>query len=228
MVWGRCPSSIDDLPDAGDRENEEDQEQYEEEAREELRDREGCARDAGEPEQAGHETDDEENQCELKHGALLVCVVARSVPPPRTPEKRTGYRAGLALRAQAGRRRGKLERKGQTMSDAVFSRSLTGWQRAYVLLAAQYIREIVLKAPGDTKARAIYEALLEVLEPTRRMARQYRERRSASAAAGSMWDARSGYDRRVTDRRAPATFLPERERRQNERRSGRDRREPGS
>jgi hypothetical protein len=102
--------------------------------------------------------------------------------------------------------------------------SLSGWQRARIVSAAEYVRDLARRAPGDDRARAVYEGLLEVLEPSRRMARQYRERHPASIM-GSMWDKRSGYDRRVTDRRqadgGPAVPA---ERRRAQRRSGLDRR----
>ena len=111
------------------------------------------------------------------------------------------------------------------MADSGAPRSLTGWQRAQVLSAAQYVRELALRAPGDERARAVYEGLLEVLEPTRRVARQYREQHEAAAVRGSMWDQRSGRDRRAADRRMmDATPPAGGERRGPQRRSGRDRR----
>ena len=58
------------------------------------------------------------------------------------------------------------------MSDAGVGRPLTGWQRAYVLAAAKYVREQALKTPDDEHARSVYAALLEVLEPARRARRQ--------------------------------------------------------
>ncbi len=70
------------------------------------------------------------------------------------------------------------------MADSGSTRPLTGWQRANVLAAAQYIRELLLKTPTDAKGRAIYDGLLEVLEPARRVARQQREMAEAAKAAG--------------------------------------------
>lgn len=109
------------------------------------------------------------------------------------------------------------------MNDSGGSR-LTGWQRVNVALAAEYLRELASRAPHDDRARAVYAALLEVLEPPRRVARLYRERRGAPEA-GSMWDQRSGRDRRAHERRAvQSTPAAGEERRRVQRRSGRDRR----
>ena len=110
------------------------------------------------------------------------------------------------------------------MSEPGNVRPLGGWQRAYIVSAAEYVRDLARKAPGDARARAVYEGLLEVLEPSRRMARQYRER-YLTTMAGSMWDQRSGRERRLADRRATdAGPAVEVERREAQRRSGGDRR----
>ena len=111
------------------------------------------------------------------------------------------------------------------MSDTEMVRPVIGWQRAHILSAAQYVRELALKSPGDQRARAVYQGLLEVLEPTRRVARAYHERREAPAIHGSMWEQRSGRDRRVSDRRTMDAPPPAGgDRRGAQRRSGRDRR----
>src|SRR5688572_29035311 len=110
------------------------------------------------------------------------------------------------------------------MSDPGSVRPLGGWQRAYIVSAAEYVRDLARKTPGDERARAVYEGLIEVLEPSRRMARQYRERHPTTIV-GSMWDQRSGRERRLADRRSthagPAVEI---ERREAQRRSGGDRR----
>jgi len=104
------------------------------------------------------------------------------------------------------------------------ARALTGWQRAQVLAAAQYLGELVLNSPANARARAAHEALLDVLEPARRVSRQSVDRR-APAGRGSMWDRRSGEERRVNDRRMTDTAPAHGgERRRAQRRSGRDRR----
>jgi hypothetical protein len=111
------------------------------------------------------------------------------------------------------------------MSDPGIVRPLTGWQRANVLAAAQYVRELLLKTPTDLKGRAVYEGLLEVLEPTRRVARQQREMAEAAKAAARVRELRSGRERRTADRRKVNQGAPKSgERRRAERRSGRDRR----
>jgi hypothetical protein len=111
------------------------------------------------------------------------------------------------------------------MADSGILRPLTGWQRANVLAAAQYVRELLLKTPGDLKGRAVYDGLLEVLEPARRVARQQREMAEAAKAAVRIRELRSGRERRGSDRRKMNLGPPgEQERRRGERRTGRDRR----
>jgi hypothetical protein len=113
------------------------------------------------------------------------------------------------------------------MGDTGIMRPLAGWQRANVLAAAQYVRELLLKTPNDTRGRAVYDGLLEVLEPTRRLARQQREMAQAAKAAVPIREMRSGRERRMTDRRKVNLPPPGgQERRKAERRSGRDRRRP--
>jgi hypothetical protein len=102
---------------------------------------------------------------------------------------------------------------------------MSGWQRANVLAAAQYLREVVSRSPGDTKAQAVYQGLLEVLEPARRTLRQQRELSEVARSTVTMRERRSGTERRRADRRrvnlGSTTSV---ERRKVERRSGRDRR----
>ena len=102
---------------------------------------------------------------------------------------------------------------------------MSGWQRANVLAAAQYLREIVSRSPGDAKAAAVYQGLLEVLEPARRAIRQQRELSEAARSSVMMRENRTGAERRRLDRRRVNLGPPAGvERRKNERRSGRDRR----
>jgi hypothetical protein len=113
------------------------------------------------------------------------------------------------------------------MSESGRTKILTGWQRAYVLAAAKYVREQALKSPGDDHARSVYAALLEVLEPSRRVRRQHREHGSA-AGRGSMWERRSGGERRAAERRKSVSAAPiGADRRMRDRRGARDRRERG-
>jgi hypothetical protein len=102
---------------------------------------------------------------------------------------------------------------------------MSGWQRANVLAAAQYLREIVSRSPGDTKAQAVYQGLLEVLEPARRAIRQQRELSEAARSSVMLREKRTGVERRRSDRRRVNLGPPGgAERRKTDRRSGRDRR----
>jgi len=102
---------------------------------------------------------------------------------------------------------------------------MAGWQRANVLAAAQYLRDIVSRTPGDVKAQAVYQGLLEVLEPARRAIRQQRELSEAARSSGTLREKRAGSERRRNERRRVNLGPPGGvERRRNDRRTGRDRR----
>lgn len=103
---------------------------------------------------------------------------------------------------------------------------MSGWQRANVLAAAQYLRDIVSHSPDDVKAQAAYQGLLEVLEPARRAIRQQRELSEAARSSVTLREKRFGAERRRTDRRRVNLGPPKGggERRTSERRSGRERR----
>jgi hypothetical protein len=105
-------------------------------------------------------------------------------------------------------------------------RPLTGWQRANVLAAAQYLREILDNAPSDHRARTVYEGLLEAVEPARRAVRQQREMATAAKAAVTFRDKRKGTDRRPGGERRRVNLGPPGgiERRNGDRRVSRDRR----
>jgi hypothetical protein len=100
------------------------------------------------------------------------------------------------------------------------------WQRANTQAAAGYMREAISKNPSDARAKAIYEGLLDMLEPTRRAVRVQRELATAAKAAAVVRRTRAARERRAaSDRRAVnlgnATGA---ERRKVDRRTGRDRR----
>jgi len=102
---------------------------------------------------------------------------------------------------------------------------MSGWQRASVLAAAQYLRDVVSRSPDDAKAQHVYQGLLEVLEPARRAIRQQRELSEAARSSVALREKRAGRERRANERRRvnlgpPASV----ERRRSERRAGRDRR----
>src|SRR3954466_4304643 len=85
---------------------------------------------------------------------------------------------------------------------------MSGWQRANVLAAAQYLRDIVSRSPGDVKAQSVYQGLLEVLEPARRAIRQRRKLSEAARSSVTMREKRNGAERRRTDRRRVSLGAP--------------------
>jgi hypothetical protein len=104
------------------------------------------------------------------------------------------------------------------------STPMSGWQRANVLAAAQYLRDVVGRRPEDVKASAAYEGLLEVLEPARRTIRQQRELSDAARLSVMSRDKRLGSERRRGDRRRVNLGSSAGERRNRDRRAGRERR----
>jgi hypothetical protein len=105
----------------------------------------------------------------------------------------------------------------------IFRLSHQVWQRANVMAAAGYLREVMKREPDNLRVKALYEGLLEVIEPTRRVLRQQREMAAAGAATKERRGAerRAGRDRRQFGLGAPGGV----ERRSgHDRRSGRDRR----
>ena len=106
--------------------------------------------------------------------------------------------------------------------------ALQPWQRAHIVAAANCIREQLARAPDDAKLRVAYEGLLDVLDPSRLVARRQREMASASREAAAALKAerrsrerRAGVERRRADLGPPDGI----ERRSGiDRRSGRDRR----
>ena len=104
---------------------------------------------------------------------------------------------------------------------------LQGWQRANVVAAANCLREQIAKAPEDHKLRAAYDGLLDLLDPSRQLARRQRELASAAreAAAAIKAERRRVERRHAGDRRRVNLGPPGPERRTGiDRRSGRDRR----
>lgn len=105
------------------------------------------------------------------------------------------------------------------------------WQRQAVLAAATFLRERFQGADGDGRARAVHDALLEVVEPKRRAIRLQREMSKAADRAALTLnterrarprDRRTGWERRVVDIGSPTGV----ERRRGERRAGEERRTP--
>jgi len=101
------------------------------------------------------------------------------------------------------------------------------WQRANVQAAATYLRERIAIGATDSRTRAIYEGLLEVLDPTRRATRVQREMATAAkqAVAVKAERDRRAAERRRQDRRKVNQGSPTGvERRRQDRRAGADRR----
>jgi hypothetical protein len=108
------------------------------------------------------------------------------------------------------------------MGDAgIFKTGHQVWQRAHILAAANYLRDRLATMPGDLRLSSLYQGLLEVLDPARRIARVQRERLATTQASVPVKmerrarDRRSGGDRRKSDQGPPEGV---------ERRSGIDRR----
>jgi hypothetical protein len=106
---------------------------------------------------------------------------------------------------------------------------VNAWERANIQAAASYLRERMAKGAIDAKTKAVYEGLLEVLDPTRRTTRIQRELASAAKAAVTVQanrERRSAAERRREDRRRVNVGSPTGVERRTgkERRTGRDRR----
>ena len=101
------------------------------------------------------------------------------------------------------------------------------WQRQAVLAAAALLRHRFNATPDDNRARTVHDALLEVVEPTRRAVRLQRELSAdASDAALMLRSERRGRGRRGGIDRRLWEFGPPRgqERRLDERRAPDERR----
>lgn len=107
---------------------------------------------------------------------------------------------------------------------------LQGWQREAILKAAQLLRERFGNPPVDAQARLAHDGLLEVLDPARRTVRLQRELGEAARKASLVpKNERRGKERRMRDRRKVNLGPPpgQEDRRKADRRSGKDRRNPG-
>ena len=105
--------------------------------------------------------------------------------------------------------------------------ALQGWQRTNVVAAANCLREQIARTPEDAKLRAAYEGLLDLLDPSRMLARKQRQMADAARqAATALRNERRRIERRSTGDRRRANAGPPTgvERRKGERRAGSDRR----
>lgn len=111
------------------------------------------------------------------------------------------------------------------MSDLTNSRggTLVAWQRQHVIAAVAFLRERFGNPPADTRALAVHDALLEVVDPPRRVMRlQVEMAKAAQTASRGKPGERRGRDRRRSaDRRKVNLGPPD----GVERRKGGDRRE---
>jgi C4-dicarboxylate-specific signal transduction histidine kinase len=118
------------------------------------------------------------------------------------------------------------------MSDSGLFRAnpIQGWQREAILKAAQLLRDRFGNPPVDAQARMAHDGLLEVLDPARRTVRLQRELSEATRKASLAQKSaeRRGKERRQKDRRKVNLGPPPGmgDRRQGDRRSGKDRRNP--
>jgi hypothetical protein len=71
------------------------------------------------------------------------------------------------------------------------------WQRANLVAAISYLANVLQRSPEDVRAKAVYDGLMEILEPARRLHRTQRELTTATRAASPVGkDRRSGGERR--------------------------------
>lgn len=107
------------------------------------------------------------------------------------------------------------------------------WQQANIQAAAAYLRERISAGAIDPRTKAVYEGLLDVLDPPRRSTRMQRESAQAAKAAVTVQaerDRRAAIQRRShRDRRLVNLGPPQgtERRRTPDRRTGRDRRNRG-
>jgi hypothetical protein len=96
------------------------------------------------------------------------------------------------------------------------------WQSTNIQAAATFLRARIAAGDDSPTTKAIYQGLLEVLDPTRRTSRVQRE---MAAAVALKAERRAAERRRLSDRRKVSADLREVERRfGTDRRSGGDRR----
>jgi hypothetical protein len=94
------------------------------------------------------------------------------------------------------------------------------WQRANVQAATNYLRERIAAGADDARSKAVYEGLLDVLDPARRIARVQRESAADAKSAVTVQAARERRNQASRERRRASTGPPS----NTERRAGRDRR----
>jgi hypothetical protein len=73
------------------------------------------------------------------------------------------------------------------------------WQQANIQAAAAYLRGLIGVGATDARTKAVYEGLLDVLDPPRRASRLQRESAQAAKAAVAV---KAERDRRAAERRS--------------------------
>jgi len=106
--------------------------------------------------------------------------------------------------------------------------ALQGWQRTNVVAAANCLREQIARLPDDQKLRGAYEGLLDLLDPSRLLARKQRDQKemaeAARHAATAIKNERRAAERRAADRRKASLGPPRGVERRNAERRTKDRR----
>ncbi len=103
--------------------------------------------------------------------------------------------------------------------------ALQGWQRTNVVAAANCLREQIARTPEDRKLLRAYEGLLDLLEPSRLLARKQREQADAARhAATAIKNERRGAERRGGERRQAHRGPPAGPERRGQERRRKDRR----
>jgi hypothetical protein len=103
------------------------------------------------------------------------------------------------------------------------------WQQTNIHAAAAYLRERMTAGASDARTKAVYEGLLEILDPSRRATRLQREAATEAKAVAIQIerDRRAQMDRRkYRERRVESLGPPQgvERRKTGDRRTGRDRR----
>lgn len=100
------------------------------------------------------------------------------------------------------------------------------WQRAHVLAAVAFLRDLIDSGDTRPETRATYEGLLDVLEPARRVRRLHQQAlASPGVTPDGVTERRSGVERRIaSERRSGHERRQHHEEVADDRRAGLDRR----
>ena len=88
--------------------------------------------------------------------------------------------------------------------------AIQGWQRTNVVAAANCLREQISRTPHEQKLRGAYEGLLDLLDPSRLLARKQREQAEAARhAATAIRNERRAAERRAAEGRKASVGPPD-------------------